>query len=249
MHSPHKVSASIRAFSLIELLTTVAILGILTALIFPAVGKLRSSSDLGKCASNLRQISMAFQNYAQENDGLYPAPRGGTWGDPARNPTGYTWQVEIAPYTTAPLAANNVYALKDVPPGKNAQYCPGYLRLYPSYIAIRDNGIDALGYGMNLNLNVGGKDINFGNPARINLRFKAINIVKPSTAILLGDSSNSRLDVTGDWGKTTPTSSLPEGYTWGAPSRHGGKGNYLFADGHVEALTTEQARPLLAFTP
>jgi prepilin-type processing-associated H-X9-DG protein/prepilin-type N-terminal cleavage/methylation domain-containing protein len=235
-----------RAFTMIELLAAVAIVGVLAALVFPALGKLRATSDSGKCVSNLRQISAGFQSYAQENDGLYPAPRGGTWGDPARNPTGYTLQVEIAPYTTAPLAANNVWALKNVAPSKNAQYCPSYLRLYPSYIAVRDNGIDALGYGMNLNLNVAGKDINFGD--RINLRFKAINITKPATSILIGDSSNARLDVTDNWKKTAPSSSLPEGYTWGAPTRHGGKGNYLFADGHVEALTTEQARTQLAFT-
>jgi general secretion pathway protein G len=233
---------------MIELLASVAVIGVLAALLVPVLGKARSSTDSGKCVSNLRQISAAFQSYAQDNDGLYPAPRGGTWGDPAKNPTGYTWQVEIAPYTTAPLAATNVYALKDVPPGKNAQYCPAYLRLYRSYIAVRDNGIDALGYGMNLNLNVGGKDINFGNPARINLRFKAINIIKPATAILIGDCSGPRLDVN-NWGQTAPTANMPDGFTSGAPSRHGSKANYLFADGHVEGLTIEPARTQLAFTP
>ncbi len=41
----------------------------------------------------------------------------------------------------------------------------------------------------------------------------------------------------------------PDGCNSGAPLRHKGKANYLFADGHVETLTPDQALPLLKFIP
>ena len=244
MRYPPKHIPGAQAFTLIELLTVVSIIAVLCALLFPAVGAVRASADSAKCVSNLRQIGTAFRYYSQNNDGLYPAPRGG-WVGTDPNPLGYSWQLELATYTTAPLPANNLYRLKEIPPERNAQYCPGYVRLFPSITALRDNGLNALGYGMNINLNVGGKDINFGG--RINERFKEMAIVNPVGAILVGESGDYHLDCSSGWRKITPSKSYPEGYASGAPERHHGKGNYLFADNHVEALKPEEALPLLVF--
>lgn len=48
------------AFTLIELLTVIAIIGILAAILIPVVGAVRESARNAQCVSNLRQIGMAF---------------------------------------------------------------------------------------------------------------------------------------------------------------------------------------------
>jgi prepilin-type processing-associated H-X9-DG protein len=233
---------------MIELLAAIAIISLLTALLVPAVGGMRSSADSAKCVSNLRQVGHAFRSYAQDNDGLYPAPRYANVPGPDSNPQNSTWQLELAPYTTGPLRANNMYRLKEVPPGNNAQYCAAYVRRFPSVTAIRDSPYNALGYGMNVCLNVGGKDINFGG--RNAVRFREIQIVRPATSILIGDSGDYHLDCSsGSWQKVAPTSTKPDGYNSGAPERHRGNGNYLYADGHVETLNPDQALSQLKFNP
>jgi prepilin-type processing-associated H-X9-DG protein/prepilin-type N-terminal cleavage/methylation domain-containing protein len=238
-----------RAFTLVELLVVIAVIAILCALIFPAMGAMQRSADMAKCSSNLRMISAAFRNYAQANNGYYPSPRapqtGGVYTDP--NSTGGPWQMEIAEYTTGPLVAKNVYRLKEVPPNANVQYCPTYVRFFRGSVkAMQDTGLNALGYGMNINMNVNGQDINFGG--RINERFKEVGIVRPEAAILIGDSADYHLDCSGvGWKTIPPTTRNPDGYSSGAPKRHGGKANYLYADGHVEALTPDEALPQLKF--
>ena len=60
------------AFTLIELLTVIAIIGILAAIIIPTVGKVRASAKSTQCLSNLRQIGLAISLYPQDNKGYYP---------------------------------------------------------------------------------------------------------------------------------------------------------------------------------
>ncbi|AHF91439.1 N-terminal cleavage protein [Opitutaceae bacterium TAV5] len=64
----------IRAFTLIELLTVIAIIGILAAIIIPVVGKVRQSAKAATCTSNLRQIGVAFTLYRNDNKGMAPPP-------------------------------------------------------------------------------------------------------------------------------------------------------------------------------
>jgi prepilin-type processing-associated H-X9-DG protein len=63
------LSPGIRAFTLAELLVTVALVGALVALTFPATGKVLSQGRQAKCLSGLRQIQQANILYAQDNDG------------------------------------------------------------------------------------------------------------------------------------------------------------------------------------
>lgn len=58
-----------RAFTLIELLTVIAIIGILAAIIIPVVGKVRASARNSQCLSNVRQLALANLLYASENKG------------------------------------------------------------------------------------------------------------------------------------------------------------------------------------
>ena len=61
-----------RAFTLIELLTVIAIIGVLAAITMAAVGKVRSSAHAAKCGSNVRQLAVMASVMAQENGGWVP---------------------------------------------------------------------------------------------------------------------------------------------------------------------------------
>lgn len=57
------------AFTLLELLVVVAILGILASLLVPALAKARHSARAAQCASNLRQFGLAAEMYWDDHDG------------------------------------------------------------------------------------------------------------------------------------------------------------------------------------
>jgi prepilin-type N-terminal cleavage/methylation domain-containing protein len=61
------------AFTLIELLTVIAIIGILAAIIIPVVGKVRSSARSAQTISNVRQLALAANIWAENNRGVYPS--------------------------------------------------------------------------------------------------------------------------------------------------------------------------------
>lgn len=59
-------------FTLIELLVVIAIIGLLASMLMPAVARAMEAARRAVCASNLRQVGMSLQMYANEADGTFP---------------------------------------------------------------------------------------------------------------------------------------------------------------------------------
>jgi prepilin-type N-terminal cleavage/methylation domain-containing protein len=107
-------------FTLIELLVVIAIIGVLIALLLPAVQKVREAANRAHCANNLKQIGLAIHNF-HDTYGVFPTT-GGWWAtgpayDSSGTPFGYKyqtagWMFQILPF----IEQDNLYKLQDVYP-------------------------------------------------------------------------------------------------------------------------------------
>ena len=100
-------------FTLVELLVVIAIIGVLVALLLPAVQAARESARRVRCKSNLKQLGIALHNY-HDTFGRVPPGAIFTYKDPyitgsSSNSWGQNWLILLLPQ----IEQTNLYALYD----------------------------------------------------------------------------------------------------------------------------------------
>ncbi|MBC8011478.1 MAG: prepilin-type N-terminal cleavage/methylation domain-containing protein [Burkholderiales bacterium] len=210
---------STTAFTLIELLTVIAIIGILAAIIIPTIGKVRQSANRAQCASNLRQIGLAAKSWSADNKGrTLQGTRNATFIPGAAD----TWGANVLRY----MQSNNTLLTGQWPERFrcNAWATSEHannLNTAPANIHFVGYGmVDPFGLGGSLNRGtmVSKADSTISTPTRfLYIGERAWNNIwmgRPEAAIV-----------------THLSDPLDDGL-----KRHGTKSNYLFLDGSVRAM-------------
>ncbi|MBA4107029.1 MAG: hypothetical protein C0485_14880 [Pirellula sp.] len=102
---------NVAAFTLVELLVVIAIIGVLVALLLPAVQAAREAARRQQCQSNLRQLSLGLANYESANGAYPPAFEYTKNADPNAIPPAFmgpNWAVRLLPYVEQASVYNQI---------------------------------------------------------------------------------------------------------------------------------------------
>src|SRR5271169_5157163 len=93
------------AFTLIELLVVIAIIGILAAMLLPALSRSKVTAQSVSCLNNLKQLQLCFHLYVADNDDYMP-PNDFVFDMGTMQPfpgnAGPSWCTNVAPYDPSP---------------------------------------------------------------------------------------------------------------------------------------------------
>jgi general secretion pathway protein G len=108
-------------FTLIELLVTIAIIGILAAILIPAIGRVRAAAENATCASNMRELGQGLLLFTQDNKGQIPLS---IQPDPLKpdDDVNVSWQILMMRQLDVPFAQSG---------DKSIFICPSHRLTYP----------------------------------------------------------------------------------------------------------------------
>jgi prepilin-type N-terminal cleavage/methylation domain-containing protein/prepilin-type processing-associated H-X9-DG protein len=213
----------VRAFTLIELLTVIAIIGILAAIIIPTVGKVREAAKSAQCKSNLRQIGTAALLWANDNkDRILPSH-----ADAAdhRSLSLKNWTGMLAPYTGINTAHYKT-------PSNDPEF-PAY-NVAPVFICPQNPVV--FGYGYNntfLNYPLGANNTvpvaPFGRLTHSQIQ-NAAKVVMIVDTQQIDDANTTTQDGWRAWSRTSWSAHKQQAVAFRHPSE---TANILWLDGHV----------------
>jgi prepilin-type N-terminal cleavage/methylation domain-containing protein/prepilin-type processing-associated H-X9-DG protein len=203
------------AFTLIELLVVIAIIAILAAILFPVFAQAREKARGATCASNLKQIALAWLMYAQDYDETNPLTAAARMTNGVRTGQQY-WQEVVDPYIKGGVTFYSGGGNTDVTRRLSIYICPNYNTPSPApsgYVGV----YPLLSYAPNIHATTA-----WWSPPQ------------PKTLAMIAEPANLIMLAPNNGGTETGWDAGGETGLSRAFGRHSGGAHYSLYDGHVK---------------